>query len=114
MGGGGGGTHPGFDRVPTPQGKHKNSLSGKHREFGNCAKTQGIFFIFFLGGGGSLTLVLTGYPRHRENKKIPCQENIGNLEICQKTGNLFCSSRKFPYSKDKRCFDIFGENFLFF
>ena len=35
-------------RVPTAQGKQekwpKKSLSGKHRKFGNSAKTQGIWF----------------------------------------------------------------------
>ena len=37
------------DRVPTAQGKqgkwqNKKSCQGKHREFGNLAKTQGIWF----------------------------------------------------------------------
>ena len=47
------------------------------------------------------------YPLHRENKengpqKIPVRENTGNLEICQNTGNLVCSSCNFPDSKGKR------------
>ena len=38
-----------YNRVPTPQGKQgklpkKNPCQGKHREFGNFAKTQGIWF----------------------------------------------------------------------
>ena len=39
-------------------------------------------------------------------KKIPVRENIGNLEICQNTGNLVCSSCKFPDSKGKRYFNF--------
>ena len=39
----------GGDRVPTAQGKRgkwpkKKTCRGKHREFGNCDKTQGIWF----------------------------------------------------------------------
>ena len=52
-----------------------------------------------------------GSPLHREkrendNNKIPVWENIGNLEICQNTRNLDCSSCKFPGSKGKRYFEI--------
>ena len=62
---------------------------------------------------------LPGYPLHKENrenrqKKIPVGENTGNLTIFPKhrenTGNLGCSSCKFPDSKGSRYFDICNEN----
>ena len=39
-----------ISRVPTAQGKQgeKNPCQGKHREFGNFAKTQGILFAQFV------------------------------------------------------------------
>ena len=44
-------------------------------------------------------------------KKIPVRENTGNLEILPKrTGNLVCSSCKFPDSNGKRYFNICREN----
>ena len=51
-------------------------------------------------------------------KEIPVRENTGNLEILPKhrenTGNLVCSSCKFPDSKGKRYFEICSENLHFF
>ena len=52
------------------------------------------------------TQVQTGYPLHRENRenvpKNPCQgkhREFGNLpKHRENTGNLVCSSRKFPES----------------
>ena len=66
--------------------------------------------------------VRSGYPLHRENRengqKKSVIENTGNLEILPKhrenTGNLVCSSCKFPYSNGKRYFYICRENFNFF
>ena len=59
---------------------------------------------------------LPGYPRHRENRENG--KNTGNLEILpkhrEKTGNLVCSSCKFPDPKSKKYFGICQENFHFF
>ena len=51
-------------------------------------------------------------------RKILVRENTGNLEILPKhrenTGNLVCSSCKFPDSKGIRYFDICRENSQFY
>ena len=41
-----------------------------------------------------------------ESGKKSVRENTGNLEILPNTGNLVCSSCKFPDSKGKRYFRI--------
>ena len=52
------------------------------------------------------------------HRKFPVRENIGNLEILsthrENTGNLVCSSCKFPDSKGKRYLNICHENFQYF
>ena len=60
-----------------------------------------------------------GKQGNRENdKKKSVRENTGNLEILPKhrenTGNLVCSSCKFPDPKSKKYFGICHENFHFF
>ena len=64
-------------------------------------------------------LVLAGYPRHRENRENDQNNSLsgktqGIWIFCQNTGNLVCSSCKFPDSKGKRYFNICRENFHFF
>ena len=51
----------------------------------------------------------TGKSGKMAKKNIPVKEKTGNQGIwksCQNTGNLVCSSCKFPDSKGKRYFDI--------
>ena len=64
----------------------------------------------------------TEYPRHRENRengpKKSLSRKIQGMDILsnhwENTGNLFCSSFKFPNSKGKRYFDTCREDFEFF
>ena len=45
---------------------------------------------------------IAGYPLHRENgKKSLSGKTQGILNFCQNTGNLVCSSFKFPFLKVK-------------
>ena len=60
-----------------------------------------------------------GYPLHRENRENGQQNSLsgktqGIWKFCQNTGNLVCSSCKFPDSNGKRYFYICRENFNFF
>ena len=53
-----------------------------------------------------IPLALSGYPLHRENresgrKKSMSGKTQGIWKCCQNTGNLVCSSFKFPDSKAK-------------
>ena len=53
-----------------------------------------------------------GYPLNRENgqKHSLSGKTQGIRKFCQNTGNLVCSSCKFPDSKGKQYFDICREN----
>ena len=60
-------------------------------------------------------LLPAGYPQHRENrengqKRILCQGKHREFGNFAKTGNLVCSSYKFPDCKSKRYLEICSEN----
>ena len=66
----------------------------------------------------SLILSHTGYLLHRENRENDQKKSLsgktqGIWKFCQNTGNLVCSSCKFPDSNGKRYFEIFGKNLQF-
>ena len=46
--------------------------------------------------------------------KIPSGKTQGFWKFCQNTGNLVCSSCKFPDSKGKRYLEICCESFHYF
>ena len=53
----------------------------------------------------------TGKTGKMAKKKSPSGKTHGIWKFCQNTGNLVCSSYKFPDSQGKRYFDIYRENF---
>ena len=60
-----------------------------------------------------------GYPVHRESRENGQNNSLlgktqGIWKSYQNTGNLVCSSCKFPDSKGKRHFDSCSENFQMF